>query len=267
MSVLLKPWADLYRQRNLIRLMVSRDLVGRYRGSFAGLLWTVVNPLALLAIYWFVFAVIFKVRFGPQGTSTNFVFYVFAGLLPWLAFSEALVRSNTCILENVNLVKKVVFPLEILPVNHVLSSCVNSLVGIFLLLLLVAASLGVLHWTLVLLPMILLPQLLLTVGIGWFLASLGVFIRDINHIINLVLTVWLFLTPIVYPEQIVPETLLPVLRLNPFTSVVAGYRNILLEGVPPDIGQWLYLVGVSLTAFFLGYYWFVRSKKAFADVI
>jgi len=119
----------------------------------------------------------------------------------------------------------------------------------------------------VLLPMILLPQLLLTVGIGWFLASLGVFIRDINHIINLVLTVWLFLTPIVYPEQIVPETLLPVLRLNPFTSVVAGYRNILLEGVPPDIGQWLYLVGVSLTAFFLGYYWFVRSKKAFADVI
>lgn len=267
MAILWKPWKDLYRQRKLIQLMVNRDLVGRYKSSFAGLLWTVANPLVLLAIYWFVFAVIFKVRFGPEGTGANFVFYVFAGLLPWLAFAEALVRSNTCILENVNLVKKVVFPLEILPVNHTLSSCVNSLVGLSLLVLLVVGSQGILSWTIVLLPMVLVPQLLLTAGIGWFLASVGVFIRDINHIINLILTMWLFLTPIVYPESLVPQALLPLLRLNPFTTVVAGYRNVLLDGTLPALGQWFYLLGISLLAFFLGYYWFMRSKKAFADVI
>ncbi len=267
MKPLWQPWRELYRKRKLIQLMVNRDLVGRYKGSFAGLLWTVANPLALLFIYWFVFSVIFRVRFGSDGKPINFVLYVIAGLLPWMAFSEALVRSNSTILENTNLVKKVVFPLEVLPVNHVLSAFANSLVGILLLILLEVVSRGVLPWTFVLLPLVVLPQLLLTAGIGWFLASLGVFIRDINHIIGLVLTIWMFLTPIVYPESLVPPRLLHVTRMNPFTPVVNGYRSVMLEGAIPAPGQWLYLLAVSLVIFFLGYYWFVRTKKAFADVL
>ncbi len=267
MSLLGYPWQQLYRQRKLIQLMVKRDLVGRYKGSFAGLLWTVLNPLALLFVYWFVFAVIFRVRFGTDGRPINFVYYVVAGLLPWMAFSEALIRSNTCVVENVNLVKKVVFPLEILPANHTVASYINSLVGILLLIFLALGSRGTLPWTIVLLPLVVLPQLLLTAGIGWFLASLGVFIRDINHVIGLVLTIWMFLTPIVYPESLVPSALRPILHLNPFTAIVVGYRNILLDGVLPPTGQWLYLLGVSVVTFFLGFYWFVRTKKAFADVI
>lgn len=267
MNFLGQPWQNLYRQRKLIGLMVRRDLVGRYKGSFAGLLWTVANPIALLAIYWFVFAVIFQVRFGADERPNSFVFYVFAGLVPWMAFAETLIRSNNSIIENVNLVKKVVFPLEVLPVNHTLSSCVNSLVGIVLLVVVVLGTRGTLPWTVALLPLILIPQLLMTAGFGWFLASLGVFVRDINHVLSLVLTIWMFLTPIVYPESLVPASLLPVLRLNPFTAVVAGYRNILLDGKLPELAPWLYLVGVSLTVFFLGYFWFTRSKKAFADVI
>jgi lipopolysaccharide transport system permease protein len=179
--------------------MVKRDLLGRYKGSFTGVLWTVVNPLPLLFVYWLVFSVILRVRIGPNGKPIDFVFYILAGLLPWMAFSEALIRSNTCILENPNLVKKVVFPLEILPVNRTLSSGINSLVGVLLLILLVLASRGSIPWTVILLPVILLPQLLLTVGFGWFLAGLGVFVRDTNQIIGLVLTVWMFLCPIVYP--------------------------------------------------------------------
>lgn len=267
MNVLAQPWQNLYRQRKLIALMVRRDLVGRYKGSYAGLLWTVASPLSLLAIYWFVFAVIFQVRLGLEDKPGSFVFYVFAGLLPWMAFSETLIRSNTAIIENVNLVKKVVFPLEVLPVNHVLSSGLNSLVGLGLLLGVLLVTQGRLPWTIVLLPLVIIPQLLLTAGFGWFLASLGVFIRDITHVLGLILTIWMFLTPIVYPERLVPASFLPVLRVNPFTAVVTGYRNLVLDGTLPAPATWGYLVGLSLAAFFLGYHWFVRSKKAFADVI
>lgn len=267
MRLLWQPWKSLYGQRKLIQLMVKRDLVGRYKGSFAGVLWTVANPLALLFIYWFVFAVIFRVRFGEDGNPVNFAFYVIAGLLPWMAFAEALIRSNTAMLENVNLVKKVIFPLEVLPVNHTLSSCVNSLVGIGILVVLALVYRGEFHWTVVLLPVVLVPQLLLTAGLAWFLASLGVFIRDINHFLSLALTIWMFLTPIVYPLSLVPDSLLPILRVNPFTAIVLSYRNLLLEGALPAAGPWLYLLGLSLGFFFLGYYWFARSKKAFADVL
>lgn len=267
MRHLLLPWTNLYRQRQLVRLMVKRDLFGRYRGSFAGLLWTVVNPVALLLVYWFVFSVIFQVRFGEDGNPINFAFYVLAGLLPWMAFSEALIRSNTCILENTNLVKKVIFPLEVLPVNHTLTSCVNSLIGMGILLLLVLAYRGVLHVTVALLPLLLLPQLLLTIGMAWFLASTGVFVRDTNHFLGLGLTMWMFLTPIVYPISLVPDPLLPILQLNPFTALVVGYRNLLLEGTLVNADSWTYLFGVSLAAFFLGHYWFERTRKGFPDVL
>lgn len=267
MNRLWEPLQGLYCRRKLIQLMVKRDLLGRYKGSFAGVLWTVVNPLALLFIYWFVFSVILRVRIGPNGKPIDFVFYILAGLLPWMAFSEALIRSNTCILENVNLVKKVVFPLEILPVNKTLSSCINSLVGVLLLILLVLGNRGSVPWTVILLPAVILPQLLLTVGFGWFLAGLGVFIRDTNHVIGLVLTVWMFLCPIVYPENMVPKPLLRWFRLNPFLPVVTGYRSVLLDGTLPDACPWLCLLGISLLIFFLGYFWFIRTKKAFADVV
>lgn len=267
MNRLWEPWQGLYRRRKLIQLMVKRDLLGRYKGSFAGPLWTVANPLALLFIYWLVFSVILRVRIGPNGKPIDFVFYILAGLLPWMAFSEALIRSNTCILENTNLVKKVVFPLEILPVNATLSSGINSLIGVLLLILLLLSSRGSLPWTVILLPIILLPQLLLTIGFGWFLAGLGVFVRDTNHMIGLVLTVWMFLCPIVYPESLVPKALMSWFRLNPFLPVVTGYRSVLLEGTLPQAYPWLFLLGTSLLIFFLGYFWFVRAKRAFADVV
>ena len=267
MNLVIKPWESLYRQRRLIELMVRRDLVGRYKGSMAGAVWTIVNPLALLLIYWFVFSVIFRVRFGPDGQPVNFLLYVVAGLLPWMAFSEALVRSNTCIVENPNLVKKVVFPLEVLPVNHSLVGSLHSLVGIMILIALAIGVRGTLPWTIVLLPLVALPQLLFTIGIGWFLASLGVFLRDLSHVIGLILTFWMFSTPIVYPENLVPPTLVTLLHLNPFTAIVSGYRSVLLEGALPEWRAWLYLVGVSLLTFFLGYAWSTRTRKGFADVL
>lgn len=267
MSVLWRPWQSLYRNRKLIQLMVKRDLVGRYKGSVVGVLWSIVNPLALLFIYWFVFAVIFRVRFGSDGNPINFAFYLITGLLPWMAFAEALIRSNTTLLENVNLVKKVIFPLEVLPVNHTLASCINSLVGVVMLELVALVYYGQFHWTALALPLVLVPQLLLTVGLGWFLASLGVFVRDINHSLSLALTVWMFLTPVVYPIELVPPPLVPVLQVNPFTAIVIGYRKLLLEGQLPPLGPSLYLLAFSLTVFFLGYAWFSRTKRAFADVL
>jgi homopolymeric O-antigen transport system permease protein len=266
-NILWEPLQGIYRRRKLIQLMVKREVLGRYKGSFAGALWTVAHPLALLFIYWLVFSVILRVRVAPNSRPIDYVFYILAGLLPWMAFSEALIRSNTCILENPNLVKKVVFPLEILPVNTTLASGINSLVGVLLLILLVLVSRGGIPWTVILLPLVLFPQWLLTVGFGWFLASVGVFVRDTNHLIGLALTVWMFLCPIVYPENMVPKGLLPWFRLNPFLPVVTGYRNVLLSKKPPDLYPWLYLLGFSGAIFFLGYFWFIRSKKAFADVV
>ncbi len=254
---------SLWTHRKLIVSMVQRDILARHRGSFGGALWAFLTPLLLMATYFLVFGVVLKTRFSSDPSTSGYVFYFLAGMLPWLAFSEAVGRSPTVILEYRTFVKKLVFPLETLPVNLVLSGLVTEAFGlaIFISGLFIARD-GV-PSSIVWLPVLLVPQVLLTAGIGWLLAATGAFVRDLGQVIGFLLTLWFFLTPICYEER----ADLPLLALNPIYVLVRGYRDVLLQGVSPwNAGlAWLW-VGSAAVAL-LGYAWFHRLRKSFADVV
>jgi lipopolysaccharide transport system permease protein len=259
--------SQLMKNRHLIGMMVRRDLSARYRGSVMGVLWAVLTPLAMLALYTFVFSVILQVKFGAGGDTASFALYLFCGMLPWLAFSEGIQRSTTVILENANLVKKVVFPLEILPLNVVLAAVVTQIVGTMVLLI-VALAMGVsLSWTWLFAPVLLLPQVALTLGLGWFLASFGVFVRDITQVIGLLLTAGMFVTPIMYPASMIPAQFQWWLAVNPLAALIQAYRRVFLEGGLPPLSSLLALTLVGGLVGLFGYAWFVKTKNGFADVL
>jgi lipopolysaccharide transport system permease protein len=213
--------------------MVRRDILGRYRGSFGGSFWTIINPLLLMATYFVVFGVILYNR--KYATRYDFALYFLAGMLPWLPFSEAVGRSPTVVLEHRNFVKKLVFAVETLPVNLVVSGLVTELFAVLLYCGFLLAIRHTIPVTILWLPVLLIPQVLFTAGISWFLAGLGAFVRDLGQIIGFVLTAWFFLTPICYPEEQLP-TSIPFLTKNPMYVLVHGYRAILLENHAPAFG-------------------------------
>ena len=242
-------------------------IVARYRGSVLGLLWALLTPAVMIAVFTFLFAGVFNARFVAGGTPWDYALYLFCGLLPWAAFQESLQQSAGLVVAHANLVKRVVFPLEVLPVAQVLAALANQLFGTVALLVAALVLRRELHASVLWLPVLLAPQLLLSLGGAWLVASLGVFLRDTAQALALVLMAWMYLTPIIYPEQIVPARFRPWLELNPFTPLVRGYRRVLLEGTPPDFAGLAYFAVVALCAFALGYWWFARTRKNFADVI
>jgi lipopolysaccharide transport system permease protein len=247
--------------------MVKRDLTSRYKGSVMGWLWTVVTPGVQIAIFTLIFTGIFNARFGPERSRFGFAIYLFCGMLPWIAFSESVQRSATVLTENVNLVKRVVFPIESLPVNLAFSAIVQQMVGTLVLLVVAALFERVLSPTALFLPLLLLPQFLITVGLGWLVASLGVFIRDMAQFTQLLLMTWMYLTPILYPENLIPPQYSWLVALNPLSALIRSYRRILLEGTLPDWQGLVVTLAFAVTCFLLGYWWFERTKKAFADVL
>lgn len=257
----------LLRHRSIIKSYVKRDFTGRYKGSVFGSLWTVINPLVILGIYTFVFSGILKVRFGNEGGLLNFAIYTFCGMLAWTAFSDSVARSATIISENANLVKKVVFPLETLPVHIALSGLLTQIIGSLILVVIVLITKFHLHWTLLFLPLLMALQLLLTIGLSWFISSIGVFIKDVSHIIGLVLLAWMFLTPIMYPESMVPKQFGFILLLNPLATLVTSYRLVIIEGQQPDFIRLIILSFFIIAVFCTGYEFFGKAKTAFSDVV
>ncbi len=261
------PLTSIAANRGLIRSMVRRDILGRYRGSFGGMFWTVLNPLLLMITYFFVFGIVLQTRFGNDPSRSGFVLYFLAGMLPWLAFSEAAGRAPFVILEYRNFVKKLVFPLEILPVNLVVAGLVTEVfaLGIFAVGLLAAR--GAVPLSVLWLPLLVIPQVLFTAGVCWFLAALGVYVRDLGQMIGFLLTLWFFLTPICYPVESLPAAALPVLSKNPLFVLVRGYRAVFLEGAAPAFSATWKLWLLSAAVFFAGHAWFYKLRKNFADVI
>jgi homopolymeric O-antigen transport system permease protein len=221
----------------------------------------------MITIFTLIFSGIFKAKFGTGNSQWDYALYLFCGLLPWNAFQESLQLSSSTIVSHANLVKRVVFPLETLPVSICLAAAVNQLFGTLVLIVAVIILRGEIHVGIVYLPLVLLPQLIATCGISWLVASLGVFVRDIVQGIALVLMAWMYLTPIIYPESLVPAAYLAALNLNPFTPLVRNYRRFLLEGAPPDWKGLAYFTAFALFSFLVGYWWFARTRKNFADVI
>lgn len=258
-------WLGLFAHIDLLRSWTRRDLEVRYQGSFLGNWWAVIQPLSTLALYTFVFSVVLNIRFGTPGHG-GFAIYLMAGLLPWLAFSETILRATTVIVGNQNLVKKVVFPLPVLPASLVASGLVNQAIGTVVLLAVVAFLSG-LKLSLLWLPVILAVQVAFSLGLAWAIASLGVFVRDINAGIGLFLNFWMYLSPILYPAEMVPEAYRWVFAFNPIAFLVEAYRGAILEGHGPDPLLLLAHGSLAIAVMVLGYAFFAKTQRAFADVL
>lgn len=262
-----RPLWQLPGRFDLILSLTRRELAARFRGSLLGIVWALVNPAVMIAIFTIVFAGIFKARFGNSSSQWDYALYLFCGLLPWNAFQESLQLSSTTIVAHANLVKRVVFPLETLPVAQTLAAVANQMFGTVALVLAALILRREIHATVVFLPLLVIPQIIATLGAAWLLASLGVFVRDIVQGITLLLMAWMYLTPIIYPESLVPERYRVLVNLNPFTALVRNYRRILLDGSLPDWRGLAYFTGFAIVSFVFGYWWFARTRKNFADVI
>lgn len=259
---------SLLANRQLIARMGQREIIGRYKGSAMGLAWSFITPLFMLAIYTFVFSVVFQARWGTSEESkTQFAVVLFAGLIVHTLFSDVINRAPQLVLGNVNYVKKVVFPLEILPVVQLLSATFHALVSVVVLIAAQLVFQGSLPITALLLPVVLLPFLLLTLGLAWWLASLGVFVRDVGQTISLVTSVMLFMSPVFFPVQSLPPAMQPWMHLNPLTFVIEQVREVVVWGRLPDWqGLAVYSLASIATAW-LGFAWFQKTRKGFADVL
>jgi lipopolysaccharide transport system permease protein len=261
--------ASLWRQRDLIRQLTWREVTGRYRSSLLGIGWSFVTPLVMLALYTFVFGVVFKARWQSGATDDlrEFGLMLFAGLTAFSLFSECVTRAPSLIASSPNYVKKVVFPLEILPVTVVGSALFHACVSLAILLIARSALVGLPGWTVLLLPVVLVPIVCLALGLSWFLASLGVFLRDIGHSVALATQIVLFATPIFYPPSAVPRSLQPMVVLNPLSGIVENVRRVAVSGQLPDWSAWAYSAIVGAAMLSLGHAWFASTKRAFGDVV
>lgn len=260
--------ASLWRNRNLVKVLVKRDVIGRYQGSFLGILWSFFNPVFMLAVYTFVFSVVFNARWSAGSDSkTEFALVLFAGLIVFNLFADCVNRAPGLILSNVNYVKKVVFPLEVLPWVVLGAALFHALISLSVWVLFYIICMGVPHVTILLMPLIMLPVLLLVIGLSWAIASLGVYFRDVSQLINIVVTVLMFLSPIFYPISAIPVQYQPFLLLNPLATTIEQVRDVLMWNRQPN---WLmygaFLIGTSLIAW-IGFFWFQKTRKGFADVL
>jgi len=254
--------------RSLILRLARREIEARYRGAALGLVWSVLTPLAMLSVYTYVFSVIFQARWDtPTNGRGQFAILLFSGLIVFSIFSECLNRAPSLMLQNVSYIKKVVFPLEVMAWVVLLVALFNAAVSFSVLLAFYLMVFGLPPITVVLLPLVLVPLVLAVLGLTWFLASLGVFVRDVSQFIGILTTLTLFMSPILYPVTAIPEAVRPYVYANPLTLVLENTKEVLFWGTVPDPG---YLALSTLAAWavaWLGYAWFMRTRKGFADVV
>lgn len=260
---------SLWRNRALTLALVQREVVGRYRGSIFGILWSFFNPVFMLAAYTLVFSVVFKARWGLSSSDSKieYALILFAGLMIFNLLSECINKAPGTILSNVNFVKKVVFPLEILPVVTLGSALFHGLISLSVWLVFYVVFFGTPPLTALLFPVVVLPLVLWTLGLSWLLASLGVYLRDVSQIVGVVTTMLMFLSPIFYPVSSVPEEYQSLLLLNPLTPVIEQARDVLVWAKQPDWSLYGIYSGASLLIAWLGFAWFQKTRKGFADVL
>ncbi|EKN62797.1 ABC transporter permease [Schinkia azotoformans] len=255
--------------KSLTKQLVKREIKGRYKGSYLGLLWSFITPIFMLIIYTFVFSVIFQAKWGNNADTNKleFALLLFSGLLVFNVFAEIISRAPSIITSNANYVKKVVFPLEILPIVSLGSALFHAFISLIVLILSMFLLIGTLHWTIILFPLVLLPICLISLGLSWFLASLGVYIRDIGQVINIIVSALMFLSPIFYPISAIPKEMQFLYYFNPISYAVEDTRRTIIWGQLPH-WNWLgygMLVGIVVALF--GYIWFKKTRKGFADVL
>jgi lipopolysaccharide transport system permease protein len=266
-----KILGTLWRHRGLARQMIWRNVMTRYRGSALGISWSFLVPLMMLSVYTFVFGEVLKARWASPSQSSNsmldYALIIYSGLLVYNVFAETIAASPLLIVGNTNFVKKVVFPLEILPICLLGAALVQFLSGVLILLLCSLFFTGHISSTVYLFPLILVPLLMLSAGLSWFLSSLGVYLRDVGQFITVALQMLMFLSPVFYEVKQVPQGFRSFMMLNPLTAIVQDARNTLLWGKMPD---WRALGIVTLAAAVImqmGFAWFMKTRRGFADVL
>lgn len=256
------------RHRDLVLALTRREVVGRYRGSIMGLLWSFLHPLLMLAVYTFVFSVVFRSRWpGGNGDRAEFALMLFTGLVVFNVFAECVNRAPNLVLGNVNYVKKVVFPLEVLPVVSMLSALFHAAISLVVWYLFHVLYFGLPPVTGLLLPLVLLPLVLFTLGLSWLLASLGVYLRDVTQVVGIFTTVMLFLSPVFYSTRALPDGLREAMRINPLTATIEQARDVLVVGGGLDAGSWMVSLAIGGATAWLGLAWFRATRKGFADVL
>lgn len=267
-SLLRQLVGSLVVHRELIWVMTKREVVGRYRGSVMGIAWSFLNPVLMLAVYTFVFSVVFKARWNAGSDSkTEFAVVLFAGMIVYSLFAECVNRSPSLILSNVNYVKKVVFPLEILAWVALGSALFHMAISLLVWIIFYASINLSLNWTILFLPLVLFPLVMFIMGISWVLASLGVYLRDIAQMVGVATTILMFLSPVFFPVASLPEKYRPFIYANPLTFIIEQARDVLIWGKLPD-WTWLgvYSLGGIIVAL-AGFAWFQKTRKGFADVL
>ena len=266
---LTEVFSSIWRNWPLILQMSKREILGRYRGSWMGLAWSFFNPVLMLAVYTFFFSVVFKSRWGVGNTGghVDFAVVLFVGLIVHGLFAECINRAPTLISGNVNFVKKVIFPLEIFPCIALGSALFHSAISVAVLLALQLILTGAVPWTAVFFPAILAPLIFITLGFAWFLAAMGVYVRDIGQTTGLVTSILLFVSPVFYPITALPQKTQIFVMLNPLTLIIEESRNVLLFDKSPS---WFSLGVYSLLSILVawaGFWWFQKTRKGFADVL
>ena len=266
------PFAGLsttWRRRELVVQLVKREVLGRYRGSVLGLAWSLVHPMVMLAVYTFVFSFVFRARWpGGWGESKlDFALILFCGMIVFQLFAECFTRAPGIIVAQPSFVKKVVFPLEVLPVVTVLAALFHAATSFVVLMLLLLVVRGLPPTTVLLAPVVLLPYVLFCLGLAWFLSALGVYLRDVGQIVQVLVTALMFLSPLFYPLSVLPEVFQPVLLLNPVAYPIEALRAVVLFGREPGLWGLGIYYAFGFAAMWIGHAFFQRVRRGFADVI
>jgi lipopolysaccharide transport system permease protein len=256
------------RHRQLIVAMAKREIFDRYAGQMLGAAWALAHPLIVMGVYLFMFGYVFRVRIGgTQELPLDYTTYLLAGLVPWLGLAEGINKAPTAVTSNANLVKQVVFPLEVLPIKTVLASLLAQATGLVVLVGYVAISYGSIPPTYLLLPLVVVMQFLLTVGVAYLLSAVGVFVRDLKDVVQVLTLVGVYLLPVLYLPAMVPELFRPLLYLNPLTYLIWCYHDICYFGRFEHPWAWAVMVPLSFGTFVVGSRVFHRLRPMFGNVL
>jgi len=260
---------SFWKNKELIIRMINQEVIGRYKGTIVGLGWSFFNPILMLAVYTFVFSFVFKARWGEvAGENTaDFAVILFVGLIVHSVFSEVINRAPTLIISNSNYVKKVIFPLEVLPIVAMGGALFHMMISIIVLISAILLSRGTVDWTILYLPIIILPLVFVTLGGAWILSSLGVYLRDVAQTVGVMTMAMLFLAPVFYPVAALPEKYQIYLYLNPLTFIIEQSRQVLIYGNSPGWKGLALYFSISFVVASIGYWWFQKTRKGFADVL
>lgn len=250
---------EIYNYRELLKTSVKKEIRGKYKNSFLGVLWSFLNPLLQILVYAIVFPLILK------NNEKNYVIFLCCGLIPWTFFATAITRAASTMIENGNIIKKVYFPREILPISIVTSEAINFLISTIIIIAFVFIyGLGITKYVLFY-PLVLIVQYILVLAISFIISSVTVYIRDLQHFIGVALQLFFYVTPIVYTINIIPENFLWILNINPMTHIINGYRAIFYNQTMPDIKSLLIVAGVMIVICIIGYLLFRKLQKGFAE--